>query len=327
MRGVRARNRRFLNLTRSVFDVALISAVVLMAMAGCASAQAGQTGAGTASATSTAAPTDAPAPTATPQPTPTATLVPFSGKIIRVKNSAAWINGTVSATCPTGTVLIGGGVDNGYGTSGIDTVEASYPISSHTWKVIGPASTVPYKLSAIADCLQATRSVTTTIVKLTSPTSSYKLGGGLPGVAFIYDVRCSHGIVTGGGYDVAGGSIVDSHPDGANGWITTVAGGTLTAYAICSSAPIKVSVVRQTASYPKYSGNGPVPVVQTTLSCPSGSAALSGGFGEPQSSNVQVGWGPNELAFSGQQWIVTGANKSGVAVQTGYAYILCARLS
>jgi hypothetical protein len=164
-------------------------------------------------------------------------------------------------------------------------------------------------------------------VKLTTPTSSYKLGGGLPGVAFIYDVRCSHGVVTGGGYDVAGGSIVDSHPDGANGWITTVAGGTLTAYAVCSTAPIKVSVVRQTASYPKYSGSGPAIVVQSALFCPSGYLPLSGGFGESQSSNVQVGWGSNELASSSQQWIVTGANKSGVAVQTGYAYALCSRLS
>lgn len=326
MRGMRARISQYVDIAKRGVAIALVLVVIQFAVAACGAAQPGQSDKGAASATSVTVPTDTPAPTATPQPTPTATMVPFSGKIIRVKNSTAWINGTVSATCPTGTTLLGGGVDNGYGTSGLIGVESSYPSSSHTWKVFGGDSTVPYQLSAIADCLQATTPVTTRVVTLSSPTSSYKLGGGLPGVVSVYDVRCPRGVVTGGGYNVAGGLVVDSRPDGGNGWIASDGGGTLTAYAICSSAPLKLSVVRQTITYPKDSGTNPI-VIQSAISCPSGKAPLSGGFGEPQSSNVQVGWGSSELASSGQQWIVTGADKFGGVDEIGYIYALCARLA
>ena len=230
--------------------------------------------------------TATPAAINTPAPTPTATQAPFVGKVIRVVNTVPWLTGKVSVSCPAGTTLISGGVDNGYGTTDYAPVLSSYPSSPTTWSVIGPMSNVSYTLSAVADCLQSSTPVTTRIVKLTAPTSSYNTGGG---PVEIYDARCPSGVVTGGGYDVNGGYIVGSHPDGANGWMSASARTGMTAYIICASAPIRERASHVTVTYPLYSGSGPDTPTMTTVSCPSGYLPLSGGFGEPQSSDIQIG--------------------------------------
>ena len=313
--------------------VVLSIAVVLLTNRG--GAQTGSTSQTTAQATSTLAATDTPAatntpaptPTAThpPLPTPTATWAPFAGKIVRVVNSVPWLTGQVSVSCPAGTTLVGGGVDNGYGTTNLVTVMSSYPSSLNTWTVVGPMSNVSNTLSAVADCLQSATPVTTRIVKLTAATSSYMTGGG---PVEVYDARCPSGVATGGGFDVNGGYIVDSHPDGANGWIASSARTGLTAYLICASAHIKVSMSKLTVTYPLQTNSGPTLVNQTAIYCPSGYLPLSGGFGEPQSSDIQIGWGTNKLSTSGQGWIVVGADKSGVPnYNIGNVYALCGQLA
>lgn len=331
MRRMRTRIHQAANIAKRVIAGAPVLVAILVAVAACGSAQPSQVAnaaTNTPASTATPAATATPVPTATPRPTPTpaptATPAPFAGKIVRVVNSVPWLTGSVSVSCPAGSILVGGGVDNGYGTSDYINVESSYPSSANTWTVFGPASNVSYNLSAVADCLQTTTPFTTKIVKLTSPTSSYNTGGG---PVEIYDARCPSGIVTGGGYDVNGGYVIDSHPDGANGWVSSSMRSGLTAYVICATARLSVKRVSAAWPYPKYSGSGPALVVQSTIACPSGYTPLSGGFGEPQSSNVQVGWGSSEFASSGQQWVVTGANKSGIAVETGYIYALCAQLA
>ena len=344
MRGVWARILQAKGIVAGAMTAMIVLAIVVILITSRGGEQSRQTDQRAAQATSqatsavmsVATATDTPAATATPRPTPTATrppaptptatATPFSGKITRVVNSVPWLTGSVSVSCPAGTTMVGGGEDNGYGTSGYIGVQSSYPSDSNTWHVIGPTSTVSYTLSAVADCLQSPTPVTTTIITLTSPTSSYSSGGG---PVQVYDVRCPSGVVTGGGYDVnIGADIVDSHPDGSNGWVTSSMRGGLTAYAICASAPLKERVVNQTVTYPLYAGSGAVPVVLTTLSCPSGYAPLSGGFGEPQSSDTQIGWGSDELDASGQQWDVTGADKSGVPnYNIGDVYALCALMS
>lgn len=335
MRGVWAWIRQVKGVLGGAAIAVVILAIVVVLFASHGGAQPNQSNVQTAQATSTPAATDTPAVTATPAPsptathppvpTPTATWAPFSGKIIRVVNSVPWLTGKVSVSCPAGTTMVGGGVDNGYGTSDYNNVLSSYPSGSNTWTVIGPMSTVSYTLSAVADCLQSATPVTTRIIQFTSPTSSYMTGGG---PVEIYDRSCPSGVVTGGGYDVNGGYVIDSHPDGANGWISSSMRTGLTAYIICASAHIKVSPIHQSVTYPLYSGNGPALVVQSALSCPSGYTPLSGGFGEPQSSDVQIGWGSSQLSTSGRQWIVTGADKSGVPNKNhGYVYVLCGQLS
>lgn len=344
MRGVWARILQAKGIVAGVVTAVIVLSTVVVLVASHGGAQSRQTDQRTAQATgqatsavaSVATSTDTPAPTATPRPTPTATrppaptptatATPFSGKITRVVNSVPWLTGSVSVSCPAGTTMVGGGEDNGYGTSGYIGVQSSYPSSSNTWHVIGPVSTVSYTLSAVADCLQSPTPVTTTIITLASPTSSYTAGGW---AVQVYDIRCPSGVVTGGGYDVNSGEfIVDSHPDGANGWVTSSLRSGLTAYAICASAPLKERVVNQTVTYPLYAGSGAVPVVLTTLSCPAGYVPLSGGFGEPQSSDTQIGWGSSELDASGQQWDVTGADKSGVPnYNIGDVYAFCAQMS
>ncbi|HEX8981897.1 MAG TPA: hypothetical protein VF792_03935 [Ktedonobacterales bacterium] len=245
--------------------------------------------------------------------------------MIRVTSSVPWLTGQVSVSCPAGSTLVGGGVDNGYGTTTYAGVESSFPSDANTWKVIGPASNVSQTLTVVADCLQSATPLTTQIVQLTTPTSTYTIPNA--GVAVsVYDVRCSSGVVVGGGYD-AGGYIVESYPDGSNGWSSSSARGGMTAYAICASASIHVTTAQKSAIYPKYSGSGPDVPVETWISCPSGYTPLSGGFSQPQASSIQVGWGSNELTSSGQQWYVTGANKSGVADEVGYVYALCGLLA
>jgi len=253
MRGVWARIGQAKGVIGGAAIAVVVLAIVVVLFASHGGAQTRQSNTQTAQATSasTAAPatpaatstpvatrTPAPTPTATrpPTPTPTATLAPFSGKIIRVVNSVPWLTGRVSVSCPAGTTMVGGGVDNGYGTSDYINVLSSYPSSSNTWTVIGPASTVSYTLSAVADCLQSSTAVTTNIIQFTAPTSSYSTGGG---PVEIYDRSCPSGVVTGGGYDVNGGYVIDSHPDGANGWISSSMRSGMTAYMICASANIK----------------------------------------------------------------------------------------
>lgn len=330
MRSVWARIRQ----AREAYGGAAIAVValaaVLVLLASCGAAQSRQSTVQTAQATSTPASTNTPAPTPTathpPRPTATATPAPISGKIVRVVNSVPWLTGRVSVSCPAGSTLIGGGVDNGYGTSDYAGVLSSYPSSLNTWTVIGPMSNVSYTLSAVADCLQSATPIKARIIQLTSPTSTYLTGGG---PVDVYDASCPSGVVTGGGYDVNGGGfVVDSHPDGANGWVSSAFRNGLTAYIICVSAHITERAIHETITYPLYSGNGPALVVQTALSCPSGYTLFSGGFGEPQSSEVQIGWGSNELVSSGQRWVVTGADKSGVPNKNkGYVYVLCALLA
>lgn len=310
---------------RAVTTLLLMIAVPL-AVAACGGQSSqmahGSPGAPTATATVTA--TATPAPTATPRPT--ATPAPFTGRILRVAKTVPWLTGAVSVSCPAGTTLVGGGVDNGYGTTNLAQVESSYPSSASTWRILGPASNVSYNLTAVADCLESSTPITTHIYKVSTPSSTYLVAPGAP--VEIFTPRCPFGVAVGGGYDANGqGGAYDAHPNGATGWMFTTNYFGMTAYVICATGRLNVKQFNATASYPKYSGTGPALVVESTVGCPAGYLLLSGGFGQPKSSDVQVGWGSNELGASGSRWVVTGANGSGSAVRTGYVYALCVQVA
>ncbi|HKD75595.1 MAG TPA: hypothetical protein VKB76_08880, partial [Ktedonobacterales bacterium] len=110
---------------------------------------------------------------------------------LSIANSSA-SDGSVTATCPSGTVLLGGG----YSFTGDDNAKqsfmlASYPAGTNTWTVTetNPQAGGAMTLYAYAECLKASFNVTTQIQSATS-------GSNGTGTA-----SCPGGtILTGGGF-------------------------------------------------------------------------------------------------------------------------------
>jgi hypothetical protein len=192
-------------------------------------------------------------PTATPAPHAVATAVDGGSVNIPAKTTK-----TFSATCPNGTTLVGGGYNFNTTTTTAWGADDSYPSSATTWTV-ALRTQVPTALTAIAVavCVQANFAFTAT------------------GLA---SATCPNGTtLSGGGYKADMGYSGGSKPVG-NSWQVHENGGfgttpSVTAYAICVSAPLKLAGVQSssiTLAVDQSQGTG--------ITCQQGQLGTGGGY-------------------------------------------------
>lgn len=212
-----------------------------------------------------------PTATWTPTPTPTTpTITPIPPSLtITVRSSSLDVGPgeqkTLSATCQSGEVLVGGGfADNQF-----LTVDYSYPANDTTWSAFAfETDSLSSKATVYAVCAQANFPLGVQILA-SQPSSN--------GSA---TVTCPPGtLATGGGAKLADIGYVDqSFPD-ANGWSATTptsgSGGpaSITAYALCASSDIlKVGTVVTGFTVPTDG------LATGSAGCPSGDVLVSAGY-------------------------------------------------
>jgi hypothetical protein len=223
---------------------------------------------------STTARVATPAPTsmatATPSPTPTpaphaVATAEFSGPVAIPANTTK----TLSATCPNGTTLVGGGYSFNTTTTTTWGADDSYPSSATTWTVaLRHQIPTPLTAFAVAVCVQANFAFTVQIVHQTVTSATW-----------MASATCPNGTtLSGGGYKSNMGFAGGSKPAG-NAWQVLENGdqyGTMlsvTAYALCVSAPLKL------ASVPSSSITLQVNESQGTgILCQKGQLATGGGY-------------------------------------------------
>jgi hypothetical protein len=212
----------------------------------------------------------------------------------------------VTAACPAGESLLGGGFSVAVADPSYAHVSASYPSSAHAWTAIvhdegnGPdAGGVALTLTTYAYCLPASSRLSPQIVQAPAAIprpvngSSRALGA----------AACPAGTaVTGGGFRGSVADSVTSKPAG-NGWKAIldvliagdVAPVTPTVFALCARANVAPE-----------SGAAAVGTIQAgqhasvSAQCPSGHVLIGGGYSQDGGGNVYGAM----AASDGTQWLI-----------------------
>ena len=184
---------------------------------------------------------------------------------------------TVTATCPTGAVLMSGGYAVTGPAAATAGLRASYPDTPNSWTVnmiaIGNGGAVingPFTVTATANCLQNTIGIVSQVI------------ANAPSVAGDNAVHsatadCPSGsVVTGGGFNYALG-VVTNMPH-ANGWainVITQLGAATTAhvYAVCAVGTLTGAATPSKVQAVPTSGS-----VSIAAACQTGQTLVGGGF-------------------------------------------------
>jgi hypothetical protein len=238
------------------------AAAIAVALGACGAGAGSLTLAPSPSATNTATPVP---PTATPAPQ--AQVIAIYSKPVAV---AGGQTGSVTASCPSGTVLVSGGFIsqlNSGGTQGW-VAQESYPVSTTKWKVSVANLSTDLHLTAIAVCLKASFAASMQIVKSTASMSTND--------GTLTKVACPQGsVLTGGGFQAADGLSASSQPSG-NGWQTLTGrlfNGTPTVYAICATQGLRAGSIHQATKT-----LGPHSTGSNSGGCAKGQLPVGGGY-------------------------------------------------
>lgn len=208
-----------------------------------------------------------PAPTATVS---SATTTQVSKQVFVPANNS----GSATATCPSGSIVTGGGYDS---ETNLSTQVYEQFKSGNSWVVsLNNSAGTSYSVNALAICLSGTSGTTTQITAQTSvPSQSADLA----------TANCPGGsVVTGGGFAMSPGlsnSIYGQFKqlkNSGNGWEALLSNATafsrlVIAYAIClSGTSATTTQIRAQASVPANS------VGSATANCPGGTVVTGGGF-------------------------------------------------
>jgi hypothetical protein len=200
----------------------------------------------TSTASRQPAPTQTAAPTATSQPAPRAAISEVTRSVSVVQNSVETEEISATATCPSGTALVGGGYRlQPASNTALIFIRASYPSAANAWTVIesNPQSGGEVTLTTSAICLTTSVPVTVSIASATTSGG----GGGVAGTA-----TCPVGTsLTGGGFaqERLGGNVVavSAPTSDGSGWRVSTTSEILhsfTAYALCASASAPAALTR-----------------------------------------------------------------------------------
>jgi len=243
------------------------------------------------------------APTDTPVPTiigPIIVLTPFVEKVYKQDSIAAGNTGYVTATCPTHSIVTGGG----YATDP-NVLVYNHSKEGNGWRVyVKNFSGSNKSVNAYAVCLFNVPGASTTQVY-----QQVNVSGGQIGHA---QVSCPAGtIVTGGGWATnhQGSLHLYNSSRSGNGWGVYVKNKLapsqlLNAYAIClsSSGSWSTQQVGKQETVPGNSTKGVVAI------CPSGTLATGGGFAG--STDLKM-YNTSPWHTNGTEWITYGKNTSG----------------
>lgn len=282
----------------------------------------GPDGSMTPTATAKSSPSPAHSPTPLPHATPTPTPVSVTNaKVIRVVASVQtgsnfnplYIH--ASATCPSGTHLLSGGfesVDPPGATrdnTNLQDVPDSYPLDTMTWygniSVSNPNSGGTFYV--YANCLQASVSVTTTIVS--SPVT--------PGGYASLTVACPAGtVVTGGGWGPNPNAVDATVPSG-NGWHTL---DPQQAYAVCTGLAFATGTLAS-ATFPVPSALKQL-TVPMQVGCPARQFLVGGGFVSAAPSRV-LKLDKQTISPDGSVWQISVLNIDSVNTFNATVYAVC----
>jgi hypothetical protein len=260
------------------------------------------------------------APTATPTATSSGPIVhiphipvipilfqPSVSQVVTQVSVPASGAGHAVATCPSGSIVTGGG----FAASPSLLVFSTFA-SSNSWEADAQnLSASGQALNAYAECLSNTSGTTQQVYSQTTASAS--------GIGHVV-VNCPSGsVVTGGGFASSSNLLVYSNSANSNGWEvyaqnTSSTNQLVNAYAICLSGTSgsPQQVVNQVSV--AANGNG-----QSVKACPASTYLTGGGYAGNQNLFVY-----NESA-SGSSWQVYAHNTSG-ASQLLNSYAICLTL-
>jgi hypothetical protein len=225
------------------------------------------------------------------------------------------------ASCPKGTVLLGGGWNTNPSEGRYLNVWVNRPISTYIWRVMAVNSHPSATLSIVAYAMCASG-----VSGLSSYSYSTSVwvpsGGGMTGTLY-----CPWGgVPTGGGFDSNYPYARDlvpyaSYPDYSNNWIageyaSSFGDKSFTAFVTCAvNLPGSVYTVfgSQTRIYPPYGS------VSTTSTCYNGDVALGGGFFNTvvPLSEMQYVRPTGSMLYGRSQWVTTAFNDT----RYNYGYV------
>lgn len=209
-----------------------------------------------------------PTPTLTPTPVPQASLSAVTQSKSGVDASAADI--TVTATCPAGKLMVGGGYHLQLANNQqLIYIRADYPSAANAWTVTetNPQSGGAVTLTAYAFCLTTNFAVTASVATATSSGSTAS-------------VACPVGTtLVGGGFNestlIGSGWVTASYPTGGAWQVTRPTGvpNTYSVYAVCASRALTPSAINTATATIANNASG-----EADASCAAGETLIGGGF-------------------------------------------------
>ncbi len=209
-----------------------------------------------------------PAPTLTPTPLPQAS-VSVAAQTKAGKDASA-LDITVTATCPAGKIMVGGGYHLQLANNQqLVYIRADYPSAASAWTVTesNPQSGGAVTLTAYALCLTTNFAVTTSLVTTTS--------SGTTGSA-----ACPAGkTLVGGGFNqatlIGSNWITASYPSGGAWQVTrpTSNNYTYTVYAVCASQALTAKAIDTATATIANNTSG-----EADANCSPGQTLIGGGF-------------------------------------------------
>jgi Ig-like domain from next to BRCA1 gene len=219
---------------------------------------------------------------------------------------ASGAQGSVTASCPAGTVITGGGF-----STGLDVWVYTQLASGNGWIVYARNNAaVSRTLTASAVCLTYPSASTAQVVSSATASAGHSASG---------TATCPAGtILTGGGYSGMPNAVLRTYsviPSG-NSWVVTAnnsSGGDIVfnVYAVCLSGTTLTTVYAQGNATVPGSGNGFAYAV-----CPGGKVVTGGGFG------LAVDLTPYFSGLSSGKWYAYAHNSAGTD-RALLAHIVC----
>ena len=231
-------------------------------------------------------------------------LLPASKQVVSQVSVAASGLGNVMATCPTGSVVTGGGFA---GSSNLQ-VYSSFSKSNGWIAAAKNLSTSAQGLNAYAECLSNSSGTTQQVFAQVTAAAS--------GVGHAVIACPSGSVITGGGFASTANLVVYTNSASGNGWEvyaqnTASTSQLLNAYAICLSGTS--GSTQQVLNQVNVAANG---IGEAQAACPSASYLTGGGFAGNQDLFVY------DESATGSTWQVYAQNTSGSS-QLLNSYAMC----
>lgn len=250
----------------------------------------------TACTTGTVTSTVAGTPISTSTPLPTATLSVAKQAATGTDATTAQLSAT--ATCPSGTVMVGGGYHLTLAKmTQLVTISQDYPASANSWTAteLNPQSGGTVTLTAYAACLTSSKTVAPTIASAASASDGTAVAACPTGTAIL-----------GGGFaQTANGAnmIVASYPV-TNTWHAMQTGqlhAQYTAYALCASSGLTAANISTQTVTVGNNLSG-----QATAACAVGQILIGGGYSPKDGAYVTI---TDDRPSDGlNSWLVSAAN-------------------
>ena len=240
---------------------------------------------------------------------PPPAIAPSTTQILKQVSVPAGSVGSATASCPSGSVVTGGGFAS---QSSLSTLVYTQSQSGNGWQVyLNNTTGSSQLLNAYAICLSGTSGSTTQVLKQVSVPAN---GNGSA------TATCTSGIVTGGGFASQSSlsTEVYTQSKSGNGWQAYLKNGTtssqlVNAYAICltGTSGTSTQILKQVSISAHTTGSA-------TADCPGGSVLTGGGFASQSDLSTKV----YTQSKTGNSWQVYLNNNTGSS-QLLNAYAIC----